>query len=108
MRILKLKTLQEFSHHYPETAQALRAWYGEAQAAQWKTPQELKQQYRHASVLSNKRVVFNLKGNTYRLIVDIEYRLGLVFIVWIGTHEEYDAIDATTISYQDYEAHKKF
>lgn len=60
-------------------------------------PQELKEQYRNASVLSQKRVVFNIHGNHYRLVVDIEYRLKIVFLVWFGSHEEYDKIDARRI-----------
>ena len=60
---------------------------------------KLKAKYRNASILTSKRVVFNIKGNDFRLIVDIEYRLKIIFIVWIGTHKQYDKIDAKTISY---------
>lgn len=62
---------------------------------------ELKAKYRNASIINSKRVVFNIKGNEYRLVVDIEYKLKIVFIVWFGTHKEYDTIDAKTISYED-------
>jgi len=62
-------------------------------------PQELKQQFKSASIISNKRVVFNINGNKFRLIVDIEFRLKIVFIVWFGTHNEYDLIDVKTIEY---------
>jgi hypothetical protein len=61
----------------------------------------LKAKYGNASIISSKRVVFNLKGNDYRLIVDIEYRLKIVFIVWFGTHNEYDKIDARTVRYEN-------
>jgi mRNA interferase HigB len=62
-------------------------------------PAELKVQYRNASILNSKRVVFNIHGNSFRLVVDIEYRLKIVFVVWFGTHKQYDNIDAKTISY---------
>jgi mRNA interferase HigB len=67
--------------------------------AVWNNPNELKALYRNASILNNKRVVFNIHGNSFRLIVDIEYRLKIVFVVWFGTHKQYDNIDAKTISY---------
>ncbi|MFN3381724.1 MAG: type II toxin-antitoxin system HigB family toxin [Runella zeae] len=79
--------------------QPLKAWFAEAEKAVWLSPNELKQQYRSASIVTNKRVVFNIHGNRYRLLVDIEYRLQTVFIVWIGTHQEYDKIDAKIIRY---------
>jgi len=69
------------------------------QLAEWNNAAELKARYRSASVLNNKRVVFNIHGNTYRLIVGIEYRLKIVFVVWFGTHKQYDKIDTKTISY---------
>lgn len=75
------------------------AWYEEVDAAQWGNPNELKRQYRNASILTDKRVVFNIHGNAYRLIVDIEYRLKIVFVVWFGTHKQYDKIDAKKVSY---------
>ena len=75
------------------------AWFEEVEAAEWKTLKELKQQYRNASIINEKRVVFNIHGNEYRLIVLIEYRLKIVFIVWFGTHGQYDKIDAKTVSY---------
>jgi mRNA interferase HigB len=77
----------------------LKAWYDEASHAAWNSPNDLKKHYRNASILTHKRVVFNIKGNKYRLIADIEYRIGLVFIVWIGTHKEYDAINAKEVKY---------
>lgn len=65
----------------------------------WESPQSLKLKFRNASIISGKRVVFNINGNNFRLITDIEFRLKIVFIVWFGTHSEYDLIDAKTISY---------
>ena len=99
MRVIAVKTLKDFWEKSPEAEQALLAWYEEAEAAQWNNPNELKQQYRNASIVSDKRVIFNIHGNSYRLIVDIEYRLKIVFIVWFGTHKQYDKIDAKKINY---------
>jgi mRNA interferase HigB len=99
MRIISRKTLVNYWNKYPEVEQPLKAWYDEIFHASWSSPNELKSQYKNASVLTNKRVVFNIKGNSYRLIVDVEYRIGIVFIIWIGTHKEYDRINAKEIRY---------
>jgi mRNA interferase HigB len=99
MRIIAVKTLKSYIQEFHQAEQTLLSWYDEACAASWSSPAELKSQYRNASVLNNKRVVFNIHGNTFRLIVDIEYRLKIVFIVWFGTHKQYDGIDAKTTSY---------
>lgn len=99
MRVIAVKTLKEYAAEFHQAEQALFSWYEEALSAAWNNANELKQQYRNASVLNNKRVVFNIHGNSYRLIVDIEYRLKIVFVVWFGTHKQYDEIDARTISY---------
>ncbi len=105
MRVIAVKTLKDYWEGFPQAKQALFSWYEEACNAEWNTPNKLKSQYRNASVLTEKRVVFNIHGNNYRLIVDIEYRLKIVFIVWFGTHNEYDKIDAKTVSYV--KTHKK-
>lgn len=99
MRIIAVRTLKEYCEEFSQAEQALLSWYEEAEAANWGNPKELKSQYRNASVLTDKRVVFNIHGNTFRLIVDIEYRLKIVFIVWFGTHKQYDKIDAKKVSY---------
>lgn len=99
MRIIAVKTLKSFTEDFPKSSQPLLAWYDECLKAEWNNPNELKAQYGNASILNDKRVVFNIHGNTYRLIVDIEYRLKIVFIVWFGTHKEYDKIDAEKIEY---------
>lgn len=99
MRIIAVKTLKEYWEEFPQAKQALLSWYEEAEAANWSSPNVLKNQYRSASILTDKRVVFNIHGNTYRLIVDIEYRLKIVFVVWFGTHAQYDKIDAKKVSY---------
>jgi mRNA interferase HigB len=99
MRVIAVKTLREYAKEFHQAEQALLSWYDEITNAEWDSTSELKGQYRNASILNNKRVVFNIHGNSYRLIVDIEYRLKIVFIVWFGTHKQYDNIDAKTISY---------
>jgi mRNA interferase HigB len=99
MRIISVRALKDFWLKFPQAEQALLSWYEETEAANWDNPNQLKSQYRNASVLTNKRVVFNIHGNTYRLIVDIEYRLKIVFVVWFGTHQQYDKIDAKKVSY---------
>ena len=99
MRVISVKTLRKFWEREHQAEQALRSWYDEAENATWKTPQELKQQFLNASILSEKRVIFNIHGNKYRLIVDIEFRLQMIFVVWVGTHKEYNKIDAKKIDY---------
>lgn len=99
MRVIAVKTLKQYAKKKKEAEQALFAWYQEACNAHWKNHNALKEQYRNASIVSDKRVVFNIHGNKYRLIVDIEYRLQIIFIVWIGTHNEYNKIDVTKLVY---------
>jgi mRNA interferase HigB len=77
----------------------LDAWYAEAAKAAWKNSAELKAQYRSASIVSSERVVFNIKGNEYRLIVAIDYRYQVLLILWVGTHKEYDQIDVGKVEY---------
>lgn len=97
MRIISRRRLVEFWEIHPDAEQPLRAWYTEAQKASWDSPAEIKAVYRSISILPNNRVVFNIKGNTYRLIVVVEYTQGKMFIRFVGTHAEYDRIDATSI-----------
>ena len=97
MHIVSIKTLREFWESHPDAEQPLRAWYTLARRAQWRSPTDIKAEYASASVVGGNRVVFNIKGNTYRLIVIAEYRKGRLFIRFVGTHSEYDRIDAATI-----------
>lgn len=97
MKIISVKTLKDFWEAWPDAEQPLRAWYDEACKAEWKTPADIKAQYRHASILKNRRVVFNIKGNDYRLIVAVAYMRGWIFIKFVGTHKEYDNINAETV-----------
>ena len=97
-RIISIKKLREFwDDRFPDSEQALKAWYAEAKNANWQAPTDIKAQYRNASVLKGGRVVFNICGNKYRLIVKINFPASIVYIRFVGTHKEYDAIDAGTI-----------
>jgi mRNA interferase HigB len=92
-----VKTLREFWLKNPDAEQPLRAWYDEASRANWAQPADIKEQYRNASILKNRRVVFNIKGNDYRLVVALAYNTGLVFVKFIGSHKAYDVINAETV-----------
>ena len=97
MRIIARKTLREFWEKRPDAEQPLLAWFADAQRAHWKTPADIKRVYRNASVIANNRVIFNIKGNDYRLVVAIQYAFGIVYARFVGTHAAYDRIDATSI-----------
>jgi len=97
MRVIAVSTLRAFWERYPDAEQPLKAWYEEATGASWSQPADIKAQYRSASVLKNRRVVFSIKGNDYRLIVAIAYKLQIVYVKFVGTHQEYDAVDAETV-----------
>ena len=97
MRVIAVSTLRVFWERYPDAEQPLNAWYEEATRASWSQPADIKAQYRSASVLKNRRVVFNIKGNDYRLIVAVAYKLQIVYVKFVGTHKEYDAVDAETV-----------
>ena len=99
MRIIAIRTIKNGYKEFPVAKQSLLAWNEEVEFANWQNPNELKEQHLSASIINTKRVVFNIHGNKFRLIVDIEYRLGIVFIVWFGSHKEYDKIDVKTIKY---------
>ena len=99
MHVIKRKTLVEFyqQSEHQDSKGALEAWYYEAKHAQWASPADIKALYRSASILRDNRVVFNIAGNKYRLIVRINYDSQTVFVRFIGTHREYDKIDAEVI-----------
>ncbi len=90
MRVIAKKILREFWEKYTDSEQQLKTWYKEASKAVWKNPNEIKNDYAKASILKNGKVVFNICGNKYRLIVDINYERQWVFILFISTHKEYD------------------
>jgi mRNA interferase HigB len=100
MRVIAKRTLREFWESTPKYADSedpLKAWYREAKQAIWLTPADIKEQYRNASILKNNRTVFNIAGNKYRLVVEINYPVQMIFIRFIGTHQDYDKIDVETI-----------
>lgn len=97
MRIISRKALREFWEIHPDARNALEAWYLDVKQADWKTPSDIKRVYRNASFVANNRVVFNIKGNHYRIVVVITYKWGIVYIRFVGTHSEYDKIDVTRI-----------
>lgn len=99
MRIIAFRTIREFFEkpEYSDSEVSLRAWYHDAKIADWKNSNELKRQYKNASIVGEGRVVFNIKSNDYRLVVAIDYEFQVIFIRFIGTHKQYDKIDAKTI-----------
>lgn len=97
MRVIAVSTLRLFWERHPDAEQPLKAWHDEAVYASWHSPADIKAHYRSVSVLKNRRVVFNIKGNSYRLVVSIAYKLQIVYVKFIGTHEEYNAINAETV-----------
>ena len=97
MRVIATKHIRDFCKKHPNAAQPLLAWAEEARNAEWRSPQDIKQRYSTASFLGQNRVVFNIKGNEYRLIVAVAYRFQAVYVKFIGTHAAYDAIDAMTV-----------
>jgi mRNA interferase HigB len=94
MRVISKRTLLTFGVEHPDAVNPLAAWYAEAAKAQWPTPQEIKSHYKNASFLAGNRVVFNIGGNKYRLIVKINYPCGMVYLQCLGIHTEYDKIHA--------------
>jgi mRNA interferase HigB len=97
MHLVSLPPLLNFAVKHPDAKQAILAWCEEVKKARWKQPADIKAHYASASILKSRRVVFNLKGNEYRLIVAVAYSVGFVYIKFIGTHTEYDAVDANTV-----------
>jgi len=97
LRVIAKKILRNFWAKYPDCEQQLKAWYQEADKAYWKGPNDIKKNYPSASILENNRIVFNIKGNNYRLVVRINYPYQMVWIRFVGTHAQYDKIDATKI-----------
>ena len=106
MRIVARKTLLEFARKHPDSDQPLRAWFKVVRQATWKTPADIKSCYRTVDILKQGRVVFDVLNNKYRIVTSIKYAkisgqkqtLGIVFIKFIGTHAEYDKIDANNVS----------
>ena len=100
MRIIAVAALRAYWLARPDSRRALQAWVGAVRAAQWAGPADIKAQFRNASILPGRRVVFNIKGNEHRLVVAVAYVLGAVYVKFIGTHAEYDAISAQTVAHK--------
>ncbi|MBT8259038.1 MAG: type II toxin-antitoxin system HigB family toxin [Bacteroidia bacterium] len=97
MRVIAKRTLKNFWTVHRDCEQSLKSWYHEALRARWANVNELKKDYPSASILKNKRICFNIKGNNYRLIVKINFDYQIIWVRFIGTHSEYDKIDANNI-----------
>jgi mRNA interferase HigB len=97
VRIIAIGTLRKYWSSNKDAEQPLKSWYQEAKQARWNNHNEIKNHYKNASILKHNRVVFNIAGNKYRLIVRINYEIQIIYIRFIGTHSEYDKIDAEKI-----------
>ncbi len=97
MNVIKRKTLQDFWTRHADARGDLAAWFNETRHASWRNFADVKARFRSADVLPGNRIVFNIHGNTYRLVVRFDFRCKLAFIRFVGTHAEYDRIDAETV-----------
>jgi mRNA interferase HigB len=97
MRVIAISTLREFWEKHAAAEHPIKAWVDEATKATWSQPADIKALYRNATILKNRRVVFNIKGNDYRLVAAVAFKLGIVYVKFIGTHAEYDKIDVETV-----------
>src|ERR1700733_8546596 len=106
MRIIARRTLREFvaslagHKDQPAVKAALDAWFDEAKKARWTSTADVRRSYATASIVTAERIVFNVKGNAYRLVVAVDLEKGIVWIKWIGTHKDYDRIDVTKVQYE--------
>jgi len=105
MRIIARRTLRQFVESLdgqgdqPAVKAALDSWFAEVSRAEWATTADVKSHYRTASIVSAERIVFNIKGNSYRLVIAVDFEKTIVWIKWIGTHKAYDRIDVTEVNY---------
>ena len=99
MNIIVRRAILYYIHNYPQAKIALLTWYSEFSKQQFHSINELKEMYGNASIVANGRVIFNIKGNDYRLIVSINFKQLAAYIIWFGTHAEYNLIDASTIAF---------
>ncbi|NLE94339.1 MAG: type II toxin-antitoxin system HigB family toxin [Dehalococcoidia bacterium] len=97
MHVIARPRLIAFWEKHPDSAGPLQAWFAEARVATWTCSADVKERYSTASILNSERVVFNIGGNKYRLVVRINYASGTVFVRFVGTHKEYDSIDAEAV-----------
>ena len=99
MRIIAKSTLKKYWEDNPQAESSLLEWLDIVSECEWENPNEIKSTFGNASLIGNNRVIFNIKGNDYRLITKIDYKNKIIFTVWIGTHTEYDKIQAKNIEY---------
>lgn len=99
MNIITRRTILYYINEYPLAANSLKTWYDELSKADYSSFNDLKKVYGNASIVANNRVVFNIKGNTYRLVVSINFETQTLYTIWFGTHAAYDKIDVATIKY---------
>jgi mRNA interferase HigB len=97
MRVIAVRTLRDFWAKHADAEIPLRSWFAQASRASWRCPADVKEAYRNASFIANNRIIFNIKGNDYRLVAAVHYNRGMMFIRFVGTHRDYDKIDACTI-----------
>lgn len=97
MKVIAISTLRRFWTRHPDAEQPIKAWHDEARHAAWSAPQDIKDHYASASFVGRNRVVFNIKGNDYRLIVAVAYRFQAIYIKFVGTHAAYSRVDAATV-----------
>ena len=106
MRIIARRTLREFVQSraghkdQPALKAALEAWFDEVRKARWSSTAEVRQRYASASIISSERIVFNIKGNDYRLVVSVDFEKGIVWIKWLGTHRDYDRLDVKEVEHE--------
>ena len=100
MRVIAKSTLVQFWNkpEYNDAKGALKSWYDKAMKARWVTPQNIKVHYRSASICGNNRVVFNIAGNKYRLVIEMQYQAGIAWVKFISTHAQYDKINVENIN----------
>lgn len=100
MRVIAKSTLQRFwsQRRYNDAQGSLEAWHDEVRSVKWERPQDIKDLYATASFCGNNRVVFNIGGNKYRLVVEVQYLAGIVWVKFVGTHAQYDRIDVETVN----------
>jgi mRNA interferase HigB len=99
MNIITKRTIMYYVDLYPLASNSLKSWYNEISESNFKSFNELKDVYRNASVVANKRVVFNIKGNSYRLITSFNFEAQAVYVIWFGTHSAYDKIDVANVKH---------
>ena len=97
MRIIARRALREFWERHADAEQPLRAWYHDVRRADWKMPDDVKRVYASASIVGENRLVFNIGGNKYRLVVAVNYQYRICYVRFIGTHQAYDRIDVATV-----------